>query len=425
MTAQIVPMQMRIAIFTIGSRGDVQPYVALGAALQARGHRVTIVTGEGFDKLIASAGLAYGKIDVDFQALISDPDMKAALRSLPALVRAIRGSGQLVERTFRDSWNAADGANVIIYHPKLLAAPHIAERLGCPAILATVVPMAVPTDAFESPLLPIRSFGKLPNLLGHKLVILAAKRGFSGRVQTFRRDALGLTKNDQKPTNILQVAGMPVPRITGVSRALVPMPVDTADTFTTGYWYTGSDRTFTPDPELDRFIHSGPPPIYFGFGSMAGSDPAQTAREVIEALKSTGQRGILARGWGGLQADETPRHVRMIDEAPHSWLFPRCAAVVHHGGAGTTHEGLRWGRPTLIRPVFGDQAFWGRRVAASGAGPNPLSEKCFGGGQLVEALRALGHDSIRQAAKAVAKRMVAEPGVNGAAALIERLSIGK
>lgn len=119
-------------------------------------------------------------------------------------------------------------------------------------------------------------------------------------------------------------------------------------------------------PDLHRFLECGTPPIYFGFGSMAGDDPTRTAREVIKALKAIGQRGVLARGWGGLQAGDAPEHVHLIDEAPHSWLFPRCAAVVHHGGAGTTREGLRWGKPTLIRPVFGDQPFWGRRVEATG-----------------------------------------------------------
>lgn len=413
---------MQIAILTIGSRGDVQPYVALGAALQARGHLVTIVTGEGFDDLIGSAGLAYGRIGVNFEALLSDPDLKAALRSLPALVRAIRSSAHWVERTLHDSWNAARGAGAIIYHPKVLAAPHIAERLGCPAILATVVPMAVPTGAFESPLLPLRSFGHHVNFLGHRFVLAASRRSFASRVRTFRKETLGLPGNDRAPTNILQVAGAAVARITGVSRALVPMPADTADAFTTGYWFSEPDPGWSSPIELARFLESGPPPIYVGFGSMPGDHPAQSAREVIGALRAIGQRGILARGWGGLQADETPGHVHMIDAAPHSWLFPRCAAVVHHGGSGTTHEGLRWGRPTLVRPVFGDQPFWGRRVAAAGAGPDPLPEKQFGGDRLIEALRALLQPRAREAAAAVAGQMAAEPGARGAAALVETLA---
>lgn len=413
---------MRIAILTLGSRGDVQPYVSLGAALKARGHQVRIVTGDGFDALISSAGLDYGRIGIDFQKLIEDPELKAALRSLPALIRAFRTSGELVERTFLDSWQAARDADAIVYHPKMLAAPHIAERLGCPAILAAVVPMVVPTIAFESPLLPMRSLGPSANRLGHKLVLSAARHGFAGRVRAFRTDVLGLPRDGNGRTDILRVAGTPVARITGVSRALVPMPADETTAFTTGYWFSAPDIEGSPDPGLQQFLKSGPPPIYFGFGSMAGKDPGRSAREAIAALTAVGQRGILASGWGGLEVADTPDHVYATGEAPHSWLFPRCAAVVHHGGAGTTHEGLRWGRPTLIRPVFGDQAFWGRRVAAVGAGPDPLPEKKFGGDLLIEALRALSRERHRRAAAEVAERMKDEPGAEGAAILVERLA---
>lgn len=200
------------------------------------------------------------------------------------------------------------------------------------------------------------------------------------------------------------------------------MPPDTANAFTTGYWFCAPDIVWSPDSELERFLNNGPPPIYFGFGSMAGENPARSALAVIEALTVIGQRGILASGWGGLKAADTPDHVHVIGEAPHSWLFPRCAAVVHHGGAGTTHEGLRWGRATLIRPVFGDQPFWGRRLAAAGAGPDPLPEKHFGGDRLIAALRDLSRETYRRAAAEIAKRITIEPGADGAAALVERLA---
>lgn len=409
---------MRIAIMTIGSRGDVQPYIALGTALKANGHTVRIVTGEGFGAMIDDAGLETGRIGIDFEALIADPELKAALRSPRALMRAYRSSGELIDRTLKDSWHAIGEADLIIYHPKMLSAPHIAQKLGCPAILASVVPMIVPTGAFESPLLPIRSLGPAMNRLGHKLVLYGAKRGFGGRVRAFRQQVLDLPERSDRGTDILTVNGSPVPSITGVSRALVPMPPDAAQHAAIGYWFSEPQEDFRPEERLANFLSSGPAPIYFGFGSMIGTDPSRTAREIIAALAATGQRGILASGWGGLEASDCPPNCIQIGAAPHSWLFPRCAAVVHHGGVGTTHEGLRWGRPTLICPVFGDQMFWGRRVADIGAGPPPLKEKRFERRRLADALGRLLSNECRIGAERAAEMIRAEPGAKGAADFI-------
>ena len=178
-----------------------------------------------------------------------------------------------------------------------------------------------------------------------------------------------------------------------------------------------------PPLALQAFLDAGPPPVYMGFGSMVGRDPAGLARRVLEALRLAGLRGVLARGWGGLQADAVPAHVHLIDEAPHDRLLPLMAAVVHHGGAGTTAGSLCAGRPTVICPFFGDQPFWGRVVHQSGLGPPPIAQRDLTPARLAAAMReAVDADAIRLAAVAMGQRLRAEDGVGHAVAQLERWS---
>jgi sterol 3beta-glucosyltransferase len=172
---------------------------------------------------------------------------------------------------------------------------------------------------------------------------------------------------------------------------------------------------------LERFLAAGEPPVYVGFGSMAGRNPERTTRIVIAALQQAGLRGVLATGWGGLATNEVPATLHLLDQAPHDWLFPRMAAVAHHGGAGTTAAGLRAGCPTIICPFFGDQPFWGRRVHELGAGSRPVPQKQLTSDKLAAALRdAVGNASIRRQALALRDRIRSEDGIAKAVAIIEK-----
>ena len=142
-----------------------------------------------------------------------------------------------------------------------------------------------------------------------------------------------------------------------------------------------------PPAELLDFLHVGPPPVYVGFGSIAGRDPAGTAETVVRALAQAGQRGVLATGWGGLELAGLPDTIFKLESASHDRLFPHMAAVVHHGGAGTTAAGLRAGKPTVVCPFFGDQPFWGARVAALGVGPKPIPQRLLTADTLAPAIR--------------------------------------
>jgi sterol 3beta-glucosyltransferase len=208
----------------------------------------------------------------------------------------------------------------------------------------------------------------------------------------------------------------PVPQLYGFSSHVLPIPADWPDSVTaTGYWFLDQPTTWQPDPLLKQFLADGPAPVYFGFGSMANNDSARATATIVEAIRRADVRAVLATGVGGLTLDTPTPNVFLLKEAPHDWLFPQMAAIVHHGGAGTTGAAFRAGKPQLICPFFGDQPFWGRRVAALGVGPQPIKQKNLTTDQLTEALITLTVDqTLRERADALGAAIRAEDGVAGA-----------
>lgn len=220
--------------------------------------------------------------------------------------------------------------------------------------------------------------------------------------------------------------GGKAPSLQGFSRALVPTPTDwPEEAWPCGYWFTQPDTAYNPPADLAAFLAKGPPPVYLGFGSMPSKEPGRLTETVMAALAQTGHRAILATGWGGLARDHLPAQVAdqvfLMEKAPHSWLFPKCAAIVHHGGAGTTHEAVRWGKPSLVCPVFGDQPFWGGQVHRIGAGPPPVPQKKLDPQRLADAMRALELPAYRAGAEAAAAIMASEPGARGTAEGLQAL----
>jgi sterol 3beta-glucosyltransferase len=207
----------------------------------------------------------------------------------------------------------------------------------------------------------------------------------------------------------------------GFSAHVVPRPADWPDhAAISGFWHLERQADWQPGAALEDFLAAGEPPVYVGFGSMAGKDPARLTKIVLEALQEAAVRGILASGWGGLAAQDLPESVFQIDHAPHDWLFPRMSAVVHHGGAGTTAAGLRAGRPAVVCPFMGDQPFWASRVSALGAGPEPIPQKKLTAGGLAAAIRAaLRNDKYQENALALGGKIRLEDGVSTAVSMIE------
>ena len=415
----------RIALLTLGSRGDVQPFVALGEGLLRAGHDVTVVTGPGFEALVRERGLRFAPIRADLYALTRSAEGRALLGRNPCtFVGALRTTVlPMLRRMLDDAWAGARGADLVAYHPKVLAGYHVAERLAVPGVLVALQPGFTPTGAFPTPLLPIPSLGPAANRLSYWVALALITAPYAWMVNRWRRDVLGLPRRGFLASELVR-EGRPVPTLGAWSRHVVPIPPDwPVAAPVTGFWFSERRADWSPPPALAEFLATGPPPIYVGFGSMVGPAPEQLAATVLRALAASGQRAILASGWGGLAATDVPARVLAIKAVPHDWLFERVAAVVHHGGAGTTAAGLRAGRPTLVCPFLADQPFWGRRIQALGVGPRPVPIRRLTTERLAGALRQLDGDSVmRRRAASLGERIGDEDGVARALEVVESLA---
>lgn len=412
-------MPMRIAIQTLGTRGDVQPYIALALGLQEAGFVVSLATSPQFEAFVTQHGIAFEPLPGDIVDLVQTPLGKAALsgrHKLVSTLRLLRKIRPMFEGLVAAQWAAAQGADAIVYHPKAIGGVHIAEKLGIPAFVALPLPGLSPTRAFPSPMLPFSDLGPL-NWATHLLVTRFGDLAFRKPARRWREEVLGLSGR----SNWLTLRGKPVPRLYAYSRAVVPVPDDwDENAVVTGYWFLNAAAAWQPPAELAAFLEGGRPPVYVGFGSLPSADGEHMTSLVLDALTKSNQRGVLATGWGGLSTRQMPPHVCVIDSAPHDWLFPRIAAVVHHGGAGTTAAGLRAGRPSIVCPAFGDQPFWARRVHALGAGPPPIPHRSLTADRLAAAIKsAIFKPAFRERAAAIATAIGHERGVANAVTFIQ------
>jgi sterol 3beta-glucosyltransferase len=212
------------------------------------------------------------------------------------------------------------------------------------------------------------------------------------------------------------------PVLYGYSQYVLPRPSDwAANLHVTGYWFWEGPQTWTPPADLVEFLQAGPPPVYIGFGSMVNRNPQQVAQIALDALAISGQRGVVSAGWGGLDSSDLPPTVHAISQLPHSWLFPRMAAVVHHGGAGTTSAGLQAGVPSIIVPFMSEQAFWGRRVAQLGVGPRPIPRKQLSSASLAAAItEAVTNAAMQQRSADLGALIRTEDGIANAVAVVKK-----
>jgi UDP:flavonoid glycosyltransferase YjiC (YdhE family) len=410
---------LNVAILTLGTLGDVQPFVALGAGLEAAGHEVTLVTGRGFRVTVSGRGLRYVPLDVDLLGLAQSQEGRAALRSPRGALRMARRLMPVMRKVLVDEWEAAasSGADAVVYHPKAMGGYHVAEALGVPGFLALASPALSPTREFPVPVLPLPDLGGALNRLSYGAFFRSLTLPYRSMVNRWRQRTLGLPALPLWASE-LELRGEPVPRLYPCSPAVVPVPADwDGSSAMTGYWFLDQGKDWQPPAELAEFLEDGPPPVYVGFGSAA-VDPEGSRASALAALRRLGLRGVLATGRSGTAGPG----IIEIEGAPHGWLFPRMVAVAHHGGAGTTAEGLRAGKPTAVFPSnFGDQLFWGRRVCALGVGPEPVAQKRLTTERLVGAIRAVTEDEgARRRAEELGARVRGEDGLARAVALIER-----
>jgi sterol 3beta-glucosyltransferase len=422
---------MRFLILTYGTRGDVQPYVALGIGLKAAGHDVTVATAGRFGDFVEDHGLGFFAMSDDLLALLDTRQGRDLLENTDSFFQVVKQNIKLakqmkpIQQALLDDSLAAAGTadpDFILFHPKAPAGPHIAERRGIPCALATPIPLYVPTAERPFLSLPKLRLGGWYNRLTYRVILWLTGIFLGGYIRDLRRD-LGLPRRGR--FEFLKTGdGRAIPVLHAFSKAVMPRPSDwPASAHVTGYWFLDEGKGWTPPDELAAFLDAGSPPVYIGFGSMAGNKPERLARIAVEALEMAGLRGILATGWGGLEPGVLPDTILKIDHAPHDWLFPKMAAVVHHGGAGTTGAGLRAGKPSLIVPFFGDQPFWGSLVNEIGAGPMPIPQKRLTADLLAERLAVVVSDTaMAETAERIGQDIRAENGVEIAVRLIGEIA---
>lgn len=403
----------------MGSRGDVQPFVALARGLLNAGHKVTLGTAPLFEDFVRSYNIPFAPLDDEYIRLADTPEGREALEGGGSSLSLIRKVKPMIRRMLDDTIQAAEGADLIVYHPKALAGSHLGEKWGVPYIMSMPLPLYSPTSEFAMPVVSIPNLGGFVNRLTYVATRMATLP-YQGVINDWR-EQLGLAPRRWWHNELKRPDGSLAPILYSFSPHVISPPADwSPNAHAVGYWTLPQPDNWTPSAELDAFLNAGEPPIYIGFGSMTGTRASEKTRIILDALAQVGVRGLLATGWGGLQANDIPDNVHVIESAPHDWLFKRVAAVVHHGGAGTTAAGLRAGLPTLICPFFGDQPFWGKRVHQLGVGPEPIPQKKLSVENLTEALHRLtGDDAMRQQAQALGNRLRAEDGVANAVTFIE------
>ncbi len=417
---------MRITLLSIGSRGDVQPFVALGRGLQHAGHTVTLVAPTDFEALAAGHGLKFAPIRLHMRSLARSEVGRAWTGSgqnpAEALRQAIRAIRILSTQTQADAPDACRDAEAMIYSSTaaIMAGYHIAEALGVPAYQASLQPLFNPTGAFPNPLLPALSAGgwgdawpvQSYNWLTHIANQQIAWQPIRRQTNRWRREVLGLA-----PLPLAgpydRIAAAQVPFLHAYSTAVVPRPPDWPPwVHVTGYWFLPAPGGWQPPAALLDFLAAGPPPVAIGFGSMSGDDLESTVAILVAALKRARVRGVLLTEWATMGAAPVPDDLFVLDAIPHDWLFPRVAAVVHHGGAGTTAAALRAGVPSVVVPFFADQFFWARHMDALGAAPPPVPRKRLSPERLAAGIRrAVEHGEIRSRATELGRRIEAEDGV--------------
>jgi UDP:flavonoid glycosyltransferase YjiC (YdhE family) len=404
-----------VVIFAAGSRGDIQPCVALGRALRARGDEVRLVASARYAPMAVAAGLELAPLTADPTEILESDAGQELLAGGRNPVKFLGGFrrilGPMAEGLLAECFDACKGADLIL-GPTLGFLPrHIGEHLRVPWALIHFQP-SEPTGAFPHPFVPqagvLGPWARRASFGAVDQIAWQLSRPF---INPWRAESLGLPRlplRGRRPDGPVLACFSPV---------VVPRPKDWGPNLhLTGYWFL-DEPEWEPPAELAEFLAAGSAPVYVGFGSMVPKDAEMTGLAVRAALKLAGVRGIVQGDPATSDGD-----VLAVRDVPHSWLFPRMAAVVHHGGAGTTAAGLRAGVPTVVCPFFGDQPYWGERVAALGAGPKPLPFRALTVPRLASKIRqAVQDQDMADRAADLGRQIRAEDGVGRARQIIDSL----
>ncbi len=411
---------MQLSIAAVGSRGDVEPYLALGVGLQRAGYQVQICADRLFEALVTSMGLEFVPVTAAPVDMMQQNVSKVGgpLKLMGWLEHNFK---PLARQFFSDLEVATRHTDAVLYSTLAFAGYHVAEKQNIPALAVYNVPIT-PTHAFQCPSFPPAPvwmpFKKAYNWWSFRFANQLFINLIKSVVNECRRDVLELKPLPGSFYRQLDVSHLPI--VYGFSPNLLPRPDDWGAWLqVSGHWFPDIQPDWQPPQALLRFLEAGKPPVYVGFGSMVDKQIEHATHIVLGALKRAGQCAILMGGWGGLGMGDLPETILRLESVPHDWLFPHLSAVVHHGGAGTTATGLRHGKPTVVVPFFADQPFWGARVHQLGAGPQPIPFTRLSVENLAEAIdKAVTDSTFRQNAENLGEKLQREDGVSKAVRII-------
>ncbi|KAJ6508847.1 glycosyltransferase family 1 protein [Mycena sanguinolenta] len=411
---------MQFVCLTIGSRGDVQPYIALGLGLMKEGHRVRIVTHEEYKPWIESFGIEHRQAGGDPGALMK-LSVENKMFSPEFFKESIQNFRPWLDQLLIDSWESCQGADILLESPSAMSGVHIAEALNIPYFRTFTMPWTKTVEfphAFLSPPVESPTFNAASYVLFSNVIWTAT----SGQINRWRRNTLKIGNTDMG-----HMAQSQIPFIYNFSQGVVPKPLDWGDRNTvSGYWFLDNPEgaNWTPPADLMEWMakarSDGKAIVYIGFGSITVPHPNRVTARIVKAVLRADVRAIISKGWSARMSSghdkdpevDIPPECYQLDKVPHDWLFPQIDAAVHHGGAGTTGASLRAGIPTLIKPWFGDQFFWASRVQKLGAGLRIPSLHAHDFSKAL--IEATTNRVMKEKAMAVGQKIRSEDGVHTA-----------
>jgi UDP:flavonoid glycosyltransferase YjiC (YdhE family) len=394
---------MRIVMIAVGTWGDVRPNVALGQALLRAGYEVLVVSSEPFRQWVEARGVAFAGVQLDMQGMMDavmggDFSVRRLLDARKTIRTEIVQAGKALAAVVHE------GDALLANELALSWLNGIVEKYHARLIFTNLQPQA-PTRQYPAMGWPSLGAYNRPSYGPARRSTWLTQGSIGNQI---RSEHLNLPKQTWAKHKAMLDS---TPSLVMASRHVVPPPADWPPQHrVTGYIFDEEGEWEAPQALLD-FLGAGEKPVYIGFGSMAVRKPEAMTRVLIEAVQRSGRRAILLSGWAGIGALEMPKEVFLLDYGPHGWLFPRVAAVVHHGGAGTTAAGLRAGVPSIIVPFFLDQPFWGRRVYELGVGTKPIPSGGLTADKLAAAIgEATSNEAMLEKAAALSQRIAAEDG---------------
>jgi sterol 3beta-glucosyltransferase len=416
---------MRIVIVATGSWGDLRPNVVLGQALQKAGYEVLLIATEPFREWVEARGLPYLGVSLDMQGMMDavmggEGGLMETIQAINGVRKSIREAvvqvGKEVAAVMREG-------DVLLYNELVsFLLNGIIEKYKTRVIHVNLQPQAITSQfpAMGQPIMPNSSpLRSVYNRLSYGIFRRSNWLSQGSLGNRIRELSLGLSKQTWAKEKMLLDT---TPSLVLVSRHVVPPPADwPPHHHVTGYLFDDEDD-WQPPPDLLEFLANGEKPVYIGFGSMSVRKAAATTQAILEAVQRSGRRAILLSGWAGIGTMELPEEVFLLKYAPHHWLFPRMAALVHHGGAGTTAAGLRAGVPSIIVPFFLDQPFWGQRLYELGVGTQPIPRSKLTTERLSAAiLEATTNRAMQEKAAELGKKIAAEDGLGEAVRVLKQL----